>query len=142
MLKVVINGGTFKQRELLASSVSVDGQLSIHHNIYNRSESLPLNWVFLKHPNLRCDNGLLVVIEGEHCGKYVQQIHHGYENGEIIMILAVVKRTEGAADSLTREQLKLDASHLCVGSEIKDEKSLNDSLMSALHEQACKTHAK
>ena len=59
-----------------------------------------------------------------------------------IMILAVVKRTEGAADSLTREQLKLDASHLCVGSEIKDEKSLNDSLMSALHEQACKTHAK
>ena len=58
------------------------------------------------------------------------------------MILAVVKRTKGAADSLTREQLKLDVSHLCVGSEMKDEKSLNDSLMSALHELAHKTCAK
>jgi hypothetical protein len=141
-LKVVVNGGKFKQKELLASPVSVDGQLSIRHTIYNTSESLPLDWVSPKHPNLTCDNGLLVVIEGEHCGKYVRQIHHEYENREAIMILAVVKRTEGAADSLTGEQLKLGASHLCVGTETKDEKSQNDSLMLALCEQACKTCAK
>ena len=58
------------------------------------------------------------------------------------MILAVVKRTAGAADILTREQLKLDASHLCVSTEMKDKKTRNDSLMLALHEQARKTRAK
>lgn len=138
----MVNGGKFKQKELLASLVSVDGQLSIRHTIYNTSEYLPLDWVSPKHPNPKRDNGLLVVIEGEHCGKYVRRIHHEYKNEEIIMILAVVKRTAGAADILTGEQLKLDASHLCVGTEMKDEKNQNDSLMLALREQARKTRAK
>ena len=58
------------------------------------------------------------------------------------MILAVVKRTASGADTLTGEQLKLDASHLCVSSETKDEKSRNDSLMLALREEARKTRTK
>ena len=70
-LKVVVNGGKFKQKELVASPVSVDGQLSMHHTIYNTSEYLPPDWVSPKHPNPKRDNGLLVVIKGEHCGKYV-----------------------------------------------------------------------
>ena len=56
--------------------------------------------------------------------------------------MAVVKRTLEAADILTGEQLKLDACHLCVGVETKEEKNKNDSLMTALREQAHKTRAK
>jgi hypothetical protein len=44
-------------------------------------------------------------------------------SGEAIIILAVVRRILDAADSLTREQLKLDVSHLCVGTETKEEKN-------------------
>ena len=114
----------------------VDGQLSIHHTIYKTSEYLAPDWLSPKHPNLTCDNGLLVVIEGEHCSKYVRQLHHEYNNGKITMILAVMKRTAGAVDILG-EQLKLDAGYLYVGTETKEERNQNDSVM-----QAHKMHAK
>lgn len=141
-LKVMVNGGEFAQKELVASLMSIDGQLSIRHTIYNSSKYLSPDWVSPKHPNPQRDNGLLVVIKGEHCGKYVRRIDHEKKNEEITMILAVVKRVAGAADTLTGEQLKLDRSHLCVSTETKDEKSLNDSLMQAIREQARKIRTK
>jgi hypothetical protein len=58
------------------------------------------------------------------------------------MILAVVKRRENAADSLTGEHLELGPSYLCVGVETREEKKCNDSLMTALREQARKIRAK
>jgi hypothetical protein len=63
-------------------------------------------------------------------------------SGEVIIIFAAVRRTLDAADCLTGEQLKLDVSHLCVGTKMKEEKTKNDLLMMALCEQACKTCAK
>jgi hypothetical protein len=60
----------------------------------------------------------------------------------VIMILAIVKRMENPADSLTGEHLELGAFYLCVGVEMREEKKCNDSLMIALHKQACKIHAK
>jgi len=58
------------------------------------------------------------------------------------MILAVMKRTAGAVDILTGEQLKLDVGYLCVGTKMKEERNQNDSVMQALHEQAHKMHSK
>jgi len=58
------------------------------------------------------------------------------------MILAVVNRMEGTADTLTGEQLELDAGQLCVSSETADKKKKNDTLMTALREEACKTCTK
>ena len=66
-LKVMLNGGKFKQQELIASPVSVDSQLSICHAIYNASEHLPPDWVSQKHPNPMHNNGLFFVIEAQHC---------------------------------------------------------------------------
>jgi len=74
--KVVANGGNFKQKEIVVGIALISGQLSIQHNKYKTSESLSPKWVSLKHPNPKCDNGLLVIIQGEHCGKHVQRIHH------------------------------------------------------------------
>ena len=101
-------------------------QPSIQHVSYKTSEWLDPAWVSLKHPHPTRDNGLLVVIKGEHCGKYVQQIHHRYEQETVIIILHVMKRTENAADSLTEEQLELSADHLCVAVETKEDKKRND----------------
>jgi hypothetical protein len=61
-------------------------------------------------PNPTWDNGLLVVVEGEHCGKYVRQIHHRYHedecNKQALILLAVIKKVDGAADTLTGEQFE------------------------------------
>jgi hypothetical protein len=95
-----------------------------------------------KNPNPTHDNGLLVVFQGEHCGKYVRRVHHRYheDNGkkQVIIILAVVKRVNGAADILTGEQLKLDPDSLCLAFKMTKDKKLNANLMNSLCENARK----
>jgi hypothetical protein len=95
-----------------------------------------------KHPHTTRDNGLLVVIKGEHCGKYVQRIHHSYDQETAIIILGVVKRTENTANSLTEEQLELGVDHLCEAIETKEDKKRNKLVMTTLREEARKIRAK
>ena len=83
-----------------------------------------------------------MVVEGEHCGKYVRRIHHkdNEENGnkQVLIMLAVVKKVDGAPDNLTGERLELGPHSLCLASETKEEKKLNANLMSSLRENARK----
>ena len=54
------------------------------------------------------------------------------------MILAVVKKVDGATDMLTGEQLKLGPDLLCLASETNKDKKLNAKLMNSLCENAQK----
>ena len=137
-----VTGGKFDHKELTASVRSVDGQLGIQRQVYKSFQTLLPNRVTPKHPNPTRDNGLLVVIKGDHCGKYVRRIHHRYNGEEAIVILAVVNRVAGHMDNLSGEQLELDISHLCVCEESKEDKGLNRLLMNPLREEARKTRAK
>ena len=141
-LRVVVNGGSFNQKELTASVHCIDERLSIRRQIYKSSEALLPNWVTPKFPNPTRDNGLLVVIKGEHCGKYVRRIHHRYVDEDAIVILSVVKRVAGHVDMLTGEQLELDVSYLCVCEDSKEDKMRNRLLMNELREEARKIRAK
>ena len=141
-LKAIVNGGPFKDKETAVSLELVAGQPSIRHTSYKTSASLAPAWVSPKYPHPTHDNGLLVVIKGEHCGKYVRRIHHRYDKETAIVLLGVMKRTENAADSLTGERLELGADHLCVAIETAEEKKRNESVMTALREQARKIRAK
>ena len=83
-----------------------------------------------------------MVVEGEHCGKYVRRIHHRYheDNGskQAVIKLAVVKKVDGAADTLTGEQLELHPDSLCLAYEATEDKKLNATLMNSLREEARK----
>lgn len=137
-----VTGGKFNHKELTASVLSANGRLSIQRKVYNSFQTLLPDSVTPKHPNPTRDNGLLVVIKGDHCGKYVRRIHHRYKGDEAIVILAVVNRVAGHVDDLSGEQLELDVSHLCVCEESKEDKGLNRSLMDPLREEARKIRAK
>jgi hypothetical protein len=142
-LRVVVNDGeTYMNRDVIVSIAKVDGVVSIRHYVYNTSKGLSPAWVSLKRPNPTRDNGLLVVVEGEHCGKYVRRIHHKYneENGnkQVLIILAVVEKVDGAPDILTGEQFELGPDSLCLAFEKKEEKKLNENLMNSLRENARK----
>ena len=142
-LRVNVNGGGFNNKELTVSVRSINGQLGIRRTVYKTAKFVDPEWVTVKHPNPTRDNGLLVVIKGDHCGKYVRRIHHRYEaNGKAIVLLAVVSREAGSMDRLTGEELGLDVFHLCVCEESKEHKKLNSSLMDQLREEARKTRAK
>jgi hypothetical protein len=142
-LKVVVNDGeTYKNREVAVSIAKVEGVVSIRHHTHSTSKGLASAWVSSRSPNPTRDNGLLMAVEGEHCGKYVRRIHHRYdeENGskQVLIILAVVKKVDGAPDILTGERLELGPDSLCLASETKEEKKLNANLMNSLREDARK----
>jgi hypothetical protein len=95
-----------------------------------------------KSPNPTRDNGLLVVVKGEHCGKYVRRIHHRYHedngNRQALILLAVVKKMDGAADTVTGERFELGPDLLCLAFETNEDKKLNAKLMDSLRENARK----
>jgi hypothetical protein len=139
---VVDNDDTYKKREVTVSIAKIQGVVSIRHYVYNTSKGLPAVWVTPKSPNPTRDNGLIMVVKGDHCGKYVRRIHHRYHedngNKQTLMILAVVKKVDGATDTLTGEQLELGPDSLCLGSETNEDRKLNANLMNSLRENARK----
>jgi hypothetical protein len=144
-LKVVVNDGddTYKNREVAVSIAKVDGVVGILHFVYKASRGLAPAWVSSSCPNPTRDNGLLMVVRGDHCGKYVRRIHHRYHEGpegnrQALISLAVVKKVEGSADTLTGEQLELGPDSLCLAYETNEEKKLNTNLMNSLRENARK----
>jgi hypothetical protein len=141
-LRVVVTGGSYNKKELTASIKSIDGNLRILFKCYTTWTPLQPEWVTPKAPNPMRDNGLLVVIKGAHCGKYVRRIHFHYEGDKPIMHLGVVQRFVGKVDTLTDERLELDASYLCLCDESKEDKKRNSSLMDAIREEARKIRAK
>ncbi len=141
-LRVVADGGGFKQKEITAVISSSDGRLSIRHPKYKTLEYLSPEWVTPKYPSPQHDNGLLIVIKGKHFGKHVRRIYHHFVGGEAIPILGVVNRVAGQVDTLTGDRLELDRSYLCVCVESTEDRKLNDLLMKPLRREACKKRAK
>ena len=139
-MKVLVTSGEHKEKEMVIAVVQVDGWLSIQFSHYKMLGFLPLEQVSPKHPNLMCNNGPLVVIGGDHCGKCVCQIHHRYEDGQPIVVVAVMHQMEDGKDSLSGEHLEFSPDDLYVGHETKEKKKWNDGLMSGLREEARKTH--
>ena len=135
-LKAIVNGNGHKNKEVVVTVVDVEGRLQILYTHYNTRTVLQPESVTPKHPNVTRDNGLLVVVKGQHCGKLVRRIHHSYIHGQDFIDLAVVKKVDNAADIILLERLELPPDSLCVGFESKEEKRLNHTLMDALREEA------
>src|SRR6266571_2712907 len=139
MLKVVVKNMQQKQ-PVVAFVRLLNGSYSFQQPYYTTTQYLEPKSVTAKHPNPTRDNGLLVVVEGEHCGKYVRRIHHRYDNNKIgIISLAVVAKNPdgGAANELTGEQFELIQHYLCVGNESTEERKKGDELMEQIRKQAC-----
>ena len=144
-LRVAVTGGMYDNREMtVVVSQSTSGSLSIRRVVHKASEFLEPEWVSPRHPNPTRDNGLLIIVKGSHCGKYVRRIHHRYvgDSKTAVVILGVVNRVAGEADTLTGEQLELDSSQLCLCDESKEDKKLNSTLMDTLRMEARKVRAK
>ena len=139
---LVNDGETYKNREVAVSIAKIEGVVNIRHEVYNTSRGLFPGWVSPKRPNPTRDNGILMVVEGNHCGKYVRRIHHRHHedngNKQTLIILAVVNKVDGAADTLTGEQLELGPDSLCIAVETNEDKKLNANLMNSLQENARK----
>jgi len=141
---VVVNDGgdTYNNREVAVSIAKVEGDVSIRHYVYKASKGLAPAWVSPKRPNPTRDNGILMVVKGDHCGKYVRRIHHRYHedngNKEALILLAVVEKGDGVPDTLTGEQFELGSDSLCIAVETNEDKKVNGDVMNSLRATAHK----
>jgi hypothetical protein len=141
-LRVVADRGEYKGKEITAVVRSTAGRLSLRCQKYNTLEYLSPDWVTPKYPNPKCENGLLIVIKGEHFGKYARRIYHHFVGDVAITILAFVSRVVEQVDTLTGDPLELDASHVCMCEESLEDRKRNDLLMQPLQKEARKKRAK
>ena len=143
-LRVIVTRSGLKDKELTACVQCINRCIILCHKVYKTMAILDVGCIKLRQPNPTHDNGLLVVVKGDHCGKHVWWIYHHYEgeNEAAIVILAVVEQVDGHVDTLTGEWLELDVSHLCVCKESMEDKGWNGLLMDKLCEEAWKTWAK
>jgi len=135
-LKVVVNGGKYSSKDMCITIANVDGRLQICSTTYNTTTNLDPRWVTPKHPNPTRDKLLLVVIKGEHCGKYVRRVSQRKVDDCYLLNLAVVTRVTGSEDRLSGERLELCMEDLCLVFELEEEKTLNKNTMNSLREEA------
>jgi hypothetical protein len=113
--------------------------MTIWQSWCNQSFGLLPQWVTPRHPNPTRDNGLLVVIRGDLCSKYVHCIHHHYVNGNRnhpVMQLAVLDHGDDGIEAIMVDWIKLPPGDLCQAFETEEEKKLNGKLMTTLCDQA------
>jgi hypothetical protein len=142
-IKVKFTGGIYENKEVDITPSIVDGQPVFPFKHYKTRINYPPEWVSVVPPNTKRDEGLLVVIKGEHCGKLVRRVHFRYDDDEKpIADLAVVHHAEGARDTLTGERLELTADDLGSVAEAPSDKALNKDLMTELRTKHRKIRAK
>jgi hypothetical protein len=138
-VRAAIVGGEHHKKQAPVAIVHNSDKVALHQSWHQVSHFMEPKWVEVKPPNPTHDNGLLIVIKGEHCGKYIRCIHHRYENDDCqrpIMQLAVVDRGETGANVLMGEEIELMPEYLVQSFETDDEKQLNTNLMTAQRSQA------
>lgn len=117
-LHVIINGA---ETPIVANITMTNGYLTLRHVVRGTSSFLEPNSIQPRHPVPTHYNGLVIVIEGEHHGKYLRRLFHDGYKASALMIGAVVKRVEGCCDHITGEQIKISATSLCVVEESQAE---------------------
>lgn len=136
LVAFIDNGDNFKNK--LADvdiRCGADEQPCIFHRRFKTNTSLAPDWVRPKHPSASNDQGLLVVIEGEHCGKYVRRINHLHRPDGVVMVLAVVEHISSTPDKLTGEELILSPNVLCKAVESEADKKINKNIMTEMRKE-------
>lgn len=140
-MKASVNSGLYSGKEIIVYLAEADGVFSIRTTRYNKSEHIAPESITPKHPNPTRDNGLLVVIRGEHCSKYVRRIYHRYgDSAEQLILLAVIEGIESGSQVLSQERLSLESRDLCLCDETKAQRQLGDKIMVKVREEARKGH--
>jgi hypothetical protein len=135
-VEAVINGGQYNQKKAVVYASMVDGQPRIHHQNHGTVTILDPDWVSLPTVNVTRYDGLLVVIKGEHLGKFGRRIHFGHFGQEKRALVAFVNRVSGVQDTLTGEEQHLPGDVLAMVSEEKTDKDRNNVVVQARRKDA------
>jgi hypothetical protein len=135
-VEAVVTGGKYSNKKTVVYSSVLDGQPKILHQSHGTITTLDPEWVSLAPVNVTRYNGLLVVIKGEHLGKFGRRIHYSQFCDEKRALVAFVNRVSGLQDTLTGEEHHLSADCLAMAFEEKAEKDKNEVVVEARRKEA------
>ena len=94
------------------------------------------NWVTILHPNVKATDALLVVLEGEHAGRFALLICQTHRSSKTMALVAIIDHAAGMQPNQTRIEVALPAEDLVIVQEMKVEKDRYTECMKARREQA------
>jgi hypothetical protein len=103
----------------------VENQPSIRYSANRKIQTLNSNWVTVLHPNIKQTRGLLIVIKGEHAGKFGLRICHSRHNSQDTALVALINRNKGSPPTLTGVEKHFLSEELAIVEESKEEKKWN-----------------
>jgi hypothetical protein len=106
-------------------SKDVRGCPTICYSAKKTETHLQPNWVTVIHPNVKLHRGLLLVLEGEHIGKFGLRICHNIRDGQAMALLAFINRMNGLPPTLTGEEARFFDYQLAIVEESKKESKWN-----------------
>lgn len=138
-LIVKADGGSFCNEEIFVEVYREDQGILSLRQFTTRSKqmhTIDARLISPTHPSVKHDIGLLVIIEGTHCGKFARRVHHRNNN----LIVTVVARNEESPDTIVGDEIELNQSDICIAYETKKQKNMNRSLMKKARDIYVSTH--
>jgi hypothetical protein len=93
------------------------------------------SWVKILHPNVKQHRGLMLVIKGEHVGKFGMRVCH-YSGEKDMALVAFIHCVEGMRPTLTGEEARLFPDELAIVEQTKDEKNLTTACIASWRKAA------
>jgi hypothetical protein len=103
----------------------IDDIPTLCYSARNTEYPLEPSWVTVLTPNVRQHKGLLLVVKGEHIGKFGLRICHHIVEEQAMALVAFINRSERSPPMLTGEEVRLYANQLVIVDESKVEKEWN-----------------
>jgi len=132
-------GGQHKVAKTFISGSMYEGQPRILYMTHKTTYVVDPNWVTILHPNVKATDALLVILEGEHAGRFALQICQTHRGSKTMVLVAIIDHVAGMQPNQTGIEVALPAEDLAIVQEMKVEKEWHTECMKARRQQA-RTH--
>ncbi|KAK0231692.1 hypothetical protein EDD85DRAFT_112385 [Armillaria nabsnona] len=127
-IRVYFDNNHEKNRDVIVTPELYEGRLQLRKKQQRSRVTVSPSRISPMHPNTR-DYGRWVVIQGEHCGKYVRATQFKHLSKDILQWqLFVVVPCKKEVDTVTGEEILVNSDALCLVPESAESKKLNKSL--------------
>ena len=89
-VKALVNGGEYKDKTMFVYGALRDGQAHIHGKFGKTISILQPEWISLVPPDVTCHEALLIIIKGQHFGRFAHRIHHGLSGTQKTALVAII----------------------------------------------------
>jgi hypothetical protein len=123
-VQATVTGGQFNLSKVFVSSTMHEGKQQIIYKANRKIHVLDPNWVTIIHPNIKQTDALLVVLEGEHAGRFGLRICHSRSHSDTALV-HIINGIEDSTPSQSGIEVRIPATHLAIVFETKEEKRLH-----------------